>query len=207
MPAYEAIGYAASILVAVSLTMSNVMRLRWVNLAGAVFFTAYGALVGAWPVFAVNLFIAGVDLYYLVQMTHRRDFFTLLPARAQDALVRKFLLFYRADIARFFPNATAEALAGVSGFFVLRNLLPVGLFFYRPSAGGQVEIVLDYVIPEYRDRKNAEFVFRILNEKLGAEGLQAFVIKSSVPEHQRYLLREGFAPDQSAPELFCRAII
>jgi hypothetical protein len=67
----ELVGYAASILVACSLMLSNTRQLRLVNLAGALTFTAYGALVGAWPVLAVNLFITAVNVYYLVQMARR----------------------------------------------------------------------------------------------------------------------------------------
>ncbi len=54
---YEIIGYTASILVAVSLMMRSVFKLRVINLPGAVAFTAYGLLIGAYPVAAVNFFI------------------------------------------------------------------------------------------------------------------------------------------------------
>ena len=60
----EFIGYAGSVLVAVSLMMSNIVRLRWINLFGAATFSAYGLLINAYPVFALNGFIVLVDLYY-----------------------------------------------------------------------------------------------------------------------------------------------
>jgi hypothetical protein len=47
-------GYVASVLVAVSLMMSNVLRLRIINTVGALTFAIYGYLVGAYPVLVVN---------------------------------------------------------------------------------------------------------------------------------------------------------
>lgn len=203
----ELIGYLASLLVAASLMMSNIARLRWVNLVGSLVFSGYGALVGAWPVFAVNLFVAGVDLYYLAQMRARKDFFSLLALEHSDPFTGKFLRFHARDIERFFPDFQPEQGTDLPGFFVLRNMLPVGLFLYDPRPDGDVEIKLDYVIPEYRDHKNAEFVYRILNEHLGAKGHRQLVVRSRVKPHRQYLLQEGFQKVPSDPELFRKAII
>ena len=41
----EWLGYAASALVLISLSMSSIARLRWFNLAGASCFTVYGVLI------------------------------------------------------------------------------------------------------------------------------------------------------------------
>jgi len=65
---YELLGYSASVLVALSLTMRSVVKLRVINLAGAMLFTAYGLVIGALPVAALNFFIALVNIYYLHQM-------------------------------------------------------------------------------------------------------------------------------------------
>ena len=60
----ELIGYAASIMVAISLMMRSLKRLRVINLVGCVLFVGYGLSVGAYPVVAVNGFIAIVNVYY-----------------------------------------------------------------------------------------------------------------------------------------------
>ena len=74
----EIIGYVGSILVAVSLMMSNIWRLRWINLAGAVFFVIYGLAVKAYPVAVVNAFIVAIDAYYLGMLAGRKDYFNLM---------------------------------------------------------------------------------------------------------------------------------
>lgn len=71
---YEGLGYLASVLVAVSLTMRSLLKLRVINLAGAMLFTIYGLVIGALPVAALNFFIVGVNVYYLHQMFRTSPF-------------------------------------------------------------------------------------------------------------------------------------
>jgi len=206
-PWIDVVGYGASLLIAVSLLMSNVRKLRWINLAGAVVMAAYGVLASAWPVAAVNLFIAGIDAWYLVRLYARKDFFTLLPVSEAGTLVRKFMTFHRANIERYAPAFDLEGVPRYQGFFVLRNLLPVGVFFYEPEPDGTVHIRLDYVIPEYRDRRNGDFLFRVLNERFGAEGRVRFRAETPSRRHERYLEAEGFERDPARPTSWVKPII
>ena len=73
---YEIIGYVASVLVAVSLMMRSVLKLRVINLLGAAVFTLYGLLIGAYPVAVVNFVIALIDLYYLREIITSKEYFT-----------------------------------------------------------------------------------------------------------------------------------
>ena len=54
MPLLEIFGYMASILIALSLMMSNIKRLRWINLFGAAALSFYGYFIDAFPVFILN---------------------------------------------------------------------------------------------------------------------------------------------------------
>lgn len=47
MSMVEILGYAASIMVAVSLTMKDIVRLRVLNFIGCALFTAYGLMIDA----------------------------------------------------------------------------------------------------------------------------------------------------------------
>ena len=76
----EGIGYAASLIILVSLLMTNVFRLRVINGIGSVLFGAYGWLIGSWPVCVINLVIAGIDGWYLLQTLTSGAFFDLAPA-------------------------------------------------------------------------------------------------------------------------------
>src|ERR1043166_602233 len=100
MPWTEWVGYAGSVLIAVSMMMNNIWRLRWISLAGAGAFAVYGLIVKAYPVFALNAFIVATNIYYLRQMSARNDYFSLLTSAEQPTLRDKFLEFHREDIAR-----------------------------------------------------------------------------------------------------------
>ena len=65
---WEWVGYLASALVALSLMMSDIKKLRWWNLCGAALFVAYGVAIDAIPVALVNFFIVIIDCYYLVKL-------------------------------------------------------------------------------------------------------------------------------------------
>ncbi|WP_299797572.1 YgjV family protein [uncultured Shewanella sp.] len=65
---WEWVGYLASVVVAISLMMSNIKKLRWWNLVGAALFVAYGMAISAIPVALVNFFIVLIDIYYLVRL-------------------------------------------------------------------------------------------------------------------------------------------
>lgn len=65
---WEYIGYSASILLIMSLAMSDVYRLRWFNLAGCVVFTVYGVAIAAWPVALTNGLLAVINCYHLFKL-------------------------------------------------------------------------------------------------------------------------------------------
>lgn len=81
---HEIIGYTASVLVAISLMMSSILKLRVINLFGAALFALYGLLIGAYPVAVMNLFIALIDLYYLREMVSLREHYTLFKVQQDD---------------------------------------------------------------------------------------------------------------------------
>lgn len=68
----ELIGYTGSILIAVSLMMKNVVRLRYYNMAGAAAFALYGLLINAWPVFLLNAFNAAINLYHVIALARAK---------------------------------------------------------------------------------------------------------------------------------------
>ena len=203
----EWIGYAGSVLIAASLLMNNIWKLRWINLAGAVLFVIYGLCLRSYPVFVLNAFIAGADIYYLYRISVRRDYFSLLRvAPDREAFRDEFLNYYRADIARHFPEFEWSRLGRPQSIFVLRNLMPVGLFVYEPQPAGVVNIVLDYVIPDYRDLKSARFFYAANQTTLRDQGFHAFTTRSDVKVHQDYLRKMGFTADEADPACFHKSI-
>lgn len=203
----QIVGYAGSVLIAVSITMNNIWKLRWINLFGASTFAVYGLIVRAYPVFALNSFITLVDIFYLFQMSRRRDYFTLAEVpQGSYMFLQKFLQFYKGDIGKYFPDFSWEKLQKPLCVFILRNLIPVGLFIYEAHSDGVAEIHLDYVRPEYRDLKNAHFLYAAQKENLNASGIFTLITRSRVKAHQNYLLKLGFETDPEDHTFFHKSV-
>jgi len=187
----EIIGYLGSILVAISLMMKSLLRLRIINLIGALFFTTYGILLGAYPVAVLNGLIVGIDIYYLVQMLRQKDFFTFLEVSPKSEYLRAFVNFYKNDIAEIIPNYIYQIEDSLLCFFILRNMVPAGLFIATVE-GKEAHIKLDYVIPNYRDFGVARFIFEENAAFFRQRGIERFVSESGSEVHRKYLEKMEF---------------
>ncbi len=68
VPWIEWVGYAASFFIAVSLLMTEVIKLRIINSVGCVLFVVYGFLVKAYPVAVANVIILLINFYQLYRL-------------------------------------------------------------------------------------------------------------------------------------------
>ncbi len=203
----EIIGYVGSVLVAVSLTMKNIYYLRIINLIGAIAFTIYGFLVGALPVLIVNAFITVVDIYYILESKRKKDYFTFLEIeKSGDNLLDKFLDYYKNDIGVFFPKFSKETIGSCNNFFILRNLIPVGLFSYKEISETEILVEIDYAIPDYRDFKNARFIYFAQSELFSKKGYKIVKAFSDVEAHQKYLKKIGFSVNNKNNNEFTKQI-
>lgn len=192
MDIYEIIGYIGSFLIATSLSMNNILRLRWINLFGASTFATYGALIGAYPVLALNGFITLVDVYYLWQMYRQKDYFTLSPTDGpDDSYLNQFLNYYKDDLAKLFPKFEKDKHRDANYYFILRNMVPAGLFVYREEADDTICILLDYATPNYRDLKNAKFLY-FTADFMKEKGYRKLITESHHKLHSGYLKTLGF---------------
>jgi hypothetical protein len=209
MPGLEIFGTAASLVIAASLMMRNLKRLRLINLAGSAMFALYGLGIKSLPVFLVNVFIVLIDAWYLRRLRLEVSAFSLLHAAPGDsAYLAEFLRFYAKDIARHAPGfslgaaggAAAGAAGGTEAVFVLRDLVPASLVVYRKRGEGVYDILLDYAVPASRDYKSAEFFFEVASKEIAGGAEARFYTRSSVPVHVRYLKRLGFVASDKGGE-------
>ncbi|MCB2202599.1 hypothetical protein KQH56_01190 [bacterium] len=189
---FEFIGYAASLLIAISLMMKSLIRLRILNAIGAVVFIAYGLIIKAYPVSFLNGLIVIIDLYYLITMLKRSDYFTLMEVTPDSTYLNFFLNFHQEDIRTFFPSFSYEPKPEDMIFFVLRNTIPAGLVILRPE-GKEAQILLDYALQDYRDLKIGAFIFDDNADILMDRGLTCLVTEGKVPIHAKYLRQMHFS--------------
>lgn len=61
------VGYLAMVLVISSFVFKDILKLRMVNLIGAIAFISYGILLDAWPIIITNSIIIFIQVYYLLK--------------------------------------------------------------------------------------------------------------------------------------------
>ncbi len=187
----ELVGYLGSVVVAISLMMRSLLRLRIINSVGCVVFVIYGILIHAYPVAILNAFVAGINAFYLARMFRQQDYFQLLEISHDSAYLSSLLDFYGDEVRAIYPDYVHNAQAGHPTWLVLRNMVPAGVFVLQREAA-QAKVLLDYVIPAYRDFRVARFFY---HEKAGyfhEQGIDRFISAPGRPRHSKYLERMGF---------------
>jgi hypothetical protein len=190
----EWFGYAASTIVAVSLTMSSIVKLRWFNLAGSALFATYGFVIGALPVAFLNLFIVIVNVWYLVKMHLERDDFRIMRLSGDDEYLEYFLECHRQDIAKFFPRFDFARKGNRIAFYLVKNSVPIGLLIGAKRDDGEFAIELDYVGPQYRDFRMGSYVYGNA-EFFAKQGITALVTEATGSAHDEYLAKMKFVRD------------
>lgn len=204
----EILGYAASALIALSMLMRSLVRLRLVNLAGGLAMLAYGIAIVAWPVVLVNLITVSINVVHLTWLLREPSFRLLSVELGQSAYVGEFLRFYGDDIARFHPAFDLDAIAAPEGFFILRDMVPAGIMVYEANDDGAMWVHLDYVAPPYRDLKNARYAYDQQAPALMDRGFDHWRTGGShmTPVHRRYMAKIGFSADPTRPAELIRPI-
>ncbi|MCX8059179.1 MAG: hypothetical protein N3A58_07175 [Spirochaetes bacterium] len=194
----EIFGYIASLIIAISLLMTSIYKLRIFNLAGSFIFSLYGIFINSIPVFLLNLFICFINLYFLINIFKRKEYFSLYEVEVNYDYLQKFINFYIEDIKKYYKNFNLNKIKEESltekyyFYFILRDLLPAGLFILKKLSDQEYFIVLDYVIKQYRDFKIAKFIFFEKSDLLKSKGINKLVTKTSSKNHKNYLKSIGF---------------
>lgn len=188
---YELIGYIASVLVAVSLMMSAIVKLRIVNMIGAFVFMVYGILINSVPVAAMNGFIVLINIYYLIKIAIDKEYFHLLEANHRDSYLTAFMNYYRESIQNFQPGFSFDKNYNFA-LFILSEMVPAGLLLGELNEDKTLVVHLDFVIPDYRDFKIGKYLFNQNREYFKRKGIQKIVSAAGNPDHNHYLEKVGF---------------
>ncbi len=186
------IGYGASFIIAISMTMSSIVKFRWINLAGAIAFGVYGLLIGAIPVMILNSFIISVDIFYLLRIYNKKELFDTIKVRSDNKYLLKILEFHKNDIEKSFPGFVYKPELNTISFLVLRNTAVAGVFLAHIEDGNIIKVGLDYVVPQYRDYKNGKYIYHLLREGFIKTGIKQVETKGYCPKHVKYLKKLDF---------------
>lgn len=196
----EAVGYLASVIIAVAMMMQGLVRLRLTGLVGCLTMALYGGLIGAWPITAANAFIALVHAHHLRGLLSTQARFELQPiSQTSHWYFDRFIAFHAQDIAISHPRFDVAAIPHRRGFFILRDMQSAGLFLYVDE-GEALRIHLDYVTPAFRDLKNARFAYEAFDARFADGQARRFVVRPDTAEMRSYFLKVGFRPTGGSQE-------
>jgi hypothetical protein len=119
----DALGWAGSALLIYSLLQARVLRFRVLNLVASLVLTVFNALLGIWPMVAMNAVLAGINVWFIRKLVHDRhddSAYEVLEVGADDAYLQHVLRVHGEDIRRFFPGVLRRrrrrcAAVGVPG--------------------------------------------------------------------------------------------
>ena len=188
----EWLGYLSSIIVAVSLLMNSIIKLRWYNLVGSIFFAVYGYMINAIPVALINTIIVFINIYYLYKIYTEKEYFKLIDINEEGNYIKSFLDFYKKDISKYFPDFKFTMTGTAVSFYILRNMVPAGVFIASEHDKEALLIDLDFVMPEYRDFKIGKFIFENNEKYFKDKGYKKLFCFASNNEQNVYLKKMGF---------------
>lgn len=200
----ELLGYVASALVVLSLTMKSLLRLRLISLCGSLSFLAYGALIGSVPVMVTNGCIAVINVWFLSkEFSIRRSHTTDLGAsqiRVDSPFLRDFVDYHLADICRFQPDFEMPTPDGgdaeLVAFMLTRDGLPAGLMIGR-HRDHTLWVDLDYVLREHRDSRLGRWLYGADSSALAALDVDEVRADAATDAHARYLRSIGFVAEST----------
>ncbi len=160
----DALGWAGSVLLVVSLLQARVIRFRVLNLVASLVLTGFNALIEVWSMVAMNGVLAVINAFYLVKLVRERHdtaAFSVIEVGPEDEYLRYTLRQHGADILTFQPDFVWDgAAAGRRAFLVLHGDETVGVVLLHDDGEGTAHVILDFVARRYRDFSPGEFVWR-----------------------------------------------
>ncbi len=199
------VGYAASVLLAISLLVNNDFKFRWLNTWGCMAFIVYGILINAFPIIVTNSILLLINGFHLIKIYRRNENFDLVEFSKDDKLVHKFLSFYQKDIKTYFPEYDSgnEEMANTISFVVLRDMVIANIFVAAVLGDGTALIKINYTVPKYRDYKIGKFLFQKEKQLLVSRGIKRLVYPHVFnKQHEAYLVKMGFEKELMEEQLY-----
>lgn len=194
----EPLGYVASILILISLIMSSTKKLRWINLFGSITFVTYAILIKTYPVAILNFFTAVANVYYLYKIYTSQSYFNILKFNKDNEYIHYFVEHNKDDIAKYYNTDKVDLKEAKFSFYILRDIMPVGVFIANQRDKDTLEVVFDYVIPSYRDFKAGQYIYGKNKDLFLSHGFTKLISSSDNPKHDAYLIKMGFKKNQTS---------
>ena len=125
-------------------------------------------------------------------MYRTKEFFKILPIEYKSDYLKFFLDFHKKEIAKFTGLINPTIDNSKVMFFVLRNMIPAGVFICSKHDDNTLKIELDFAVKQYRDFRIGSYIFESKKEYFMKMGYDSFICYSDNPAHINYLKKMGF---------------
>lgn len=148
----------------------------------------------------MNLGIAGINVYYLWKFYSTDEQFKLIAASVNTEYFDHFISENLADIET--QTSIDELRKANTAFYMLRDNSIAGVLVGNNNEKGELSILLDYVTPQYRDFKLANYYFVSHPNEIKQRGVNTLIAKAATVEHKNYLFNIGFQVTDAAEGIY-----
>lgn len=196
VPQLNLLGWTAAILIIFSLLTQSLFSRRWLAMLGTLLFVIYAWQLRLYPLLAVCLLLSLVSAWYVMRVytTQPQEFFQHFTVATDSTYLKLFLDFHQQELKEIYPDYSLPRDDSVIAFFVLRNLVPAGVFVASEMEPHVLYVHIDFVIPRYRDYKIARFMYEQQADFFLEQGYTTLWTVSRQLKHTRYLSKMGFKP-------------
>lgn len=65
---WEILGTIATIIILISFLMTDIKRIRTINLIGDILYLIYGIIIGSFSIILLNIILSIIQIYYLIKI-------------------------------------------------------------------------------------------------------------------------------------------
>ena len=188
----ELFGYLGSCLVVISMLMSSVIKLRIINIIGSTISGIYALIIGSFPLALMNICLIVINVYNILKLKKESKKYEIVKGDTKENFFYYFVDHYGDDIKRHFSDFDAKKVSGDTVYYVFCNEAPVGLFIGN-NRKNNVDIVLDYTVPNYRDCSVAKFLYIAMKKN----GINQLEVKNPSEKHIEFLEKMGYRLEEN----------
>lgn len=188
----ELFGYLGSCLVVVSMLMSSVIKLRIINIIGSTISGIYAFIIGSFPLALMNTCLIIINVYNIFKLKKESRKYEIVKGDTADSFFKYFVACYNEDIKNYFSYFQKDNVSGNTVYYTFCNETPVGIFIGNRN-GDNVEITVDYTVPNYRDCSVAKFLYVAMNKA----GINKLEIEKPSEKLIPFLTKMGYKAENS----------
>ena len=191
----EIIGYIGSARVIVSMLMTSVVKLRVINTIGSVIFCTYALCIHSYPTAAMQVALIIINLINLHKLLNTKKEYSVVKLTGADSFPKYFLEQNGEDIKKIFPEFE-QINSDDSVYLICCHSDCAGILVGTPASENALNVSLDYTTPAYRDTSVGKFLYN----KLKDWNIQKLTAKTTIEQHEKYLLKMGFTKNAAGFE-------